>query len=135
MKRLIVLVMVLGLLLAGCATMQKVGEDVGVVAEKVCNFDAATSQEATEAIAFISTAAAVVGPLVGVPVTSGQAMATLNTVETAAQTGACVLLIDLQNALAFFNQLAVTYKAQSTAKGKAMISIPSTLNLRIKARM
>ena len=132
-----VLIMVVGLMLAGCSTMQKIGTDVGIVAAKVCNFDAATSQEATAAIAFISTAAAVVGPLVGVPVTAGQAMATLNTVETAAQTGACVGLTELQNALTFFNTLAAQYQGTAAKKmtKKDVTPVPSLINLRIKAGM
>jgi predicted small secreted protein len=132
MKRLLILAMVLAMVMS-CSTVSKVGQDVGVVAQKVCNFDVSMSQEAQAAMAFISVAAGIVGPIYGVPVTAGQALAILNTVSNASQTGACVLLSDLQNALDYFNALSTQYKeVQKTQKGVRAVAIPSLINLNAK---
>jgi hypothetical protein len=128
MKKLVSLLIVLVLLCSACASLGT----LSTTTEKVCNFDVATSTEAQTAIAFISMASALVGPLTGLAITSTEAEVILNKVANATQTGACVVLTDLQNALTYFNALSAKYKAKGS---KTPLVIPSLLNLRIKAKM
>lgn len=106
-------------LVAGCAGM-------ATVTKKVCNFDLADSQEAQQALDLIATAAPVAGTLAGVPITKDQAETILAQVINAAQQGGCVLLTDLQNALAYFDTLVSGNKALAAKK-------PKLLSLRAKA--
>jgi len=118
--------------------MQTIGEAIGVVAETVCNFSISESTEAQMLIEFISATAPIVGALADVEITQAQAHTTLSTVATAGQTGACVLLSDLQAALAYFNALAAAYEKQFTTKGgvaAAKALIPAVPRLETRARM
>jgi len=136
MKKLACLALVCSLMV-GCAALQSVGEAIGVVAETVCNFSVGESSEAQMAIGFMSTAAPIVGTLVGVTITQAEAYAVFSTVASAAQTGACVLLTDLQAALAYFDALSKAYEKQFTTKGgiaAAKALTPSLLGLKARAR-
>lgn len=115
-------------LLCGCGTMGTVAQDVGVVAKKVCNFDVTTCTEAQLARQFIGANAPLVGTLVGVPITAAQAQLVFDTVANSAQTGLCVLLTDLQNAISFFDQLTAQSKLM-----KLPTPVPDILHLRIRA--
>jgi len=116
MKKILIVSLAV-LLLAGCAALQSAGEYVGALAEKVCDFSVAESAEAQMSVAFISAAAPIVGVVTGVDITQAQAQAVLTTVAAAAQTGACVLLTDLANALAFVDALAAQYDKAMAARG------------------
>jgi len=118
--------------------MQTIGEAIGVVAETVCDFSIDESAEAQTLLEFISAAAPLVGTLIDVEITQAQAYATFSTVATGAQTGTCVLLTDLQAALAYFNALSTAYKSQFTTKGgrvAAEVLIPAVPRLETRARM
>lgn len=123
----LVLVALVGLV-GGCSTAGTVAQDVGIVAKKVCNFDVSTCTEAQMARQFIGANAPLVGAIVGVPISAAAAQMVFDTVATSAQTGACVLLTDLQNAIAFFDQLSTQTKLM-----KLPSPVPDILHLRIRA--
>ena len=106
---------------------------VGLAAEKVCGFDAATSQEAQNSINFISMFAPLVN-VSGVSLSADTAKTILNQVVTAAQKGGCVLLKDLQQALQFFDALSTQVQTSQKRMKKAM-EVPDMTMLRVKARM
>lgn len=137
---MVVLVMVFFLIvfLIGCAGVQtttsQVAQDVGIIAQKACNFDVNMSNEAQMAINFMAFAAPKVGPLVGIPITEAQAEAVLNVIANAAGPTTCVLLTDFQNALTYFNALSAKYKSVQKAQGlKAPVPVLLNLNAKLTA--
>jgi predicted small secreted protein len=133
-KKILVLLMVLTLVMVGCETMQRVGETVNLVAQKVCNFDANMSSEAQMAMQFLSVASTVAGSVfLGTKFTAAQAMDVFNDIANASTTGACVFLEDFNGAMEYFNALSKQYKAQMAAKGKKdFVAVPSLINLNAK---
>jgi hypothetical protein len=132
-KVLLVMVMASLLLTGGCAgknPFTALGEAVGTVAEKVCNFNLEDSKEAQAALDLVAAAAPIVGPVLGgVQVTKEQAKETFTAVINAAQTGGCVLLTDLKLAISYFDALLGTQKAMGVRM------LPTMGSLRAKAKM
>ena len=128
-RKLVVLAMVLALVcVGGCETL-------GIIKSKVCAFSVQESAEAQSIINFIGAAAPLVTLATGIPVNAAQTVATLNSVATAAQTGACVLLTDLQNALAFFDTLSAEYnKVVVKTKAPKAIATPTVVSLRVRGK-
>jgi hypothetical protein len=134
----LVAVLVMALVFVGCAsfweTSSKVSQEVGLIAKKICNFDASASVEAQTAMNFLGVASAVVGSVfLNTTFTAAQATDVFNTIANASTTGACVLETDMQNAMDFFNALSTKYKDVMRAKGtKAPVEVPNLINLAAK---
>lgn len=131
MRKALCLVVVLAFLMGGCASLTSA---LGLAAEKVCGFSLADSQEAQMGINFIAAAAPLVGAGLDVAITAAQAEAILNQVAVAAQTGGCVLLTDLTNAMAFFDALAAEYNKTMKVKALKAMPVPAMSALRVHIR-
>ena len=134
MKRILALIVILAIMvlpLAGCSTISAVGTAIANVAQKICDFTKTEGDQAQSASTFIGTVASIVGPVAGVKVTSDVAAATFMEVYNAVSTGACVGAPALQNAVDYFNALAIAYQAATVSKGfRPMNPIPDISLLR-----
>ena len=120
MKRLMILGLTLSLLLFGCAGVKQI---VGNVQQVLCNPTVSQQMEAAAVIDFITSGINVANYVVTVPITVDQA----KLIFGAVQAGGCVLLTDLQMALAWFDEIAGQVQAKAMMGGKpAFPMVPDT---------
>jgi hypothetical protein len=118
LKRAVALVLVLGLLLSGCALFD-------TTQQVLCNPTPDQQATATQIMDFLSSGVVVVGPVVGVSMTKEQALEVFSQVRA----GLCVGVTQLQTALAWFEALTASTKAAQVKGLKAGPGVPDTAPL------
>lgn len=128
MKKILVLVLALAMLLAGCETMSSI---IGTTQQKLCNPTPEEQATAADVTNFLASGAVFAVPLV-VAATTGAAVTVTPEMANAAfatvQAGLCVGATDLELALQYFSQLTAINK-MSAAKMKALRPVPDATPL------